>query len=40
LISLYAQNNQEQEGQNTWWKVGTMIGNMFVGDEERRRLLK
>lgn len=36
---LYAQNNQEQEGQNTWWKVGTIIGNMFVGDEERRRLL-
>lgn len=37
---LYGQNNQEQDGQNTWWNnVGTMIGNMFVGDEEKRRLL-
>lgn len=38
---LYGQYNQEQEGQSTWsvFRVGTLIGNMFVGDEERRRLL-
>lgn len=37
---LYAQNSQEQEGQTTWWNnVGTLIGNMFIGDEEKRRLL-
>ncbi len=38
---LYAKNYQEQEGESSWWNnMGTLIGNMFIGDEERRRLLK
>ncbi|CAF0844248.1 unnamed protein product [Brachionus calyciflorus] len=36
----YANSQKEQEGESSWWNsVGTMIGNMFIGDEEKRRLL-
>lgn len=36
----YRQNIYEQENQSTWWNnVGSIIGSMFVGDEERRRLM-
>jgi len=36
----YSQNIHEQENQSTWWNnVGSLIGSMFVGDEERRRLM-
>lgn len=36
----YAESQREQEGESSWWNnVGNMIGNMFIGDEEKRRLL-
>ncbi|RNA29751.1 hypothetical protein BpHYR1_047164 [Brachionus plicatilis] len=36
----YAESQKEHEGESSWWNsVGTMIGNMFIGDEEKRRLL-
>jgi hypothetical protein len=32
---------KEQDGDSSWWNnVGNIFGNMFIGDEERRRLLK
>ena len=39
---IYNNSRREQEGtlNSSWWNnVGTMIGNMFIGDEERRRLM-
>ena len=37
---IYSNSRKEQEGESSWWNnVGTLIGNMFIGDEERRRLL-
>jgi hypothetical protein len=36
----YSNSRKEQEGESSWWNnVGTLIGNMFIGDEDRRRLL-
>lgn len=37
---MYCNSRREQEGESSWWNnVGTLIGNMFIGDEDRRRLL-
>jgi hypothetical protein len=39
---IYNNSRREQEGSlnSSWWNnVGTMVGNMFIGDEERRRLM-
>ena len=39
---IYNNSRREQEGgmSSSWWNnVGAMIGNMFIGDEERRRLM-
>lgn len=36
---IYSNNRRAQEGESSWWNnVGTLIGNMFIGDEEKRRL--
>lgn len=38
---IYSNNRRAQEGESSWWNnVGTLIGNMFIGDEEKRRLSK
>ena len=38
---VYSNSRKEQEGESSWWNnVGTMIGNMFIGDEEKRRAMK
>ena len=38
---LYTNERKQQEGESSWWNnFGTFIGNMFVGDEEKRKFLK
>lgn len=37
----YINERRQQEGESSWWNnFGTFIGNMFVGDEEKRKYLK
>lgn len=37
---IYSNSRRDQEGESSWWNnVGTLIGNMFIGDEDRRRLM-
>lgn len=41
LFRIYSNNRKEQEGESSWWNnVGTMIGNMFIGDEDKRRAMR
>lgn len=37
---LYTNERKQQEGESWWNNFGTFIGNMFVGDEEKRKFLK
>jgi hypothetical protein len=37
---LYATERKHQEGESWWNNVGSFIGNIFVGDEERRRIFR
>jgi hypothetical protein len=37
---LYTNERNKQEGETWWNNFGTFIGNMFVGDEEKRKFLK
>lgn len=37
---LYATERKQQEGESWWNNVGSFIGNIFVGDEERKRIFR
>jgi hypothetical protein len=37
---IFNSSRREQEGESSWWNsVGNLIGNMFIGDEERRKMM-
>jgi hypothetical protein len=37
---VYSNHRKQEEGETWWNNFGTLIGSMFVGDEEKKKSLR